>query len=109
MGLGVIFSLIAVIIFAFIINVCNLPDGVIKGVNQFIKFVAVFVGCFFTLKGRFGYIKGAITGLLIYVLTYLIFAAVVGTYIFDAGFAIDSAFGLLAGVISGIIAVNVKK
>lgn len=108
-GIGVIFSLVAVLIFAFIVNACGLNSGVVRWVNQFVKFVAVFVGCFFALKGRFGYLKGALTGLLIFVITYLIFAAIVGTYVFDARFFIDAAFGLIAGAISGIIAVNVKR
>lgn len=108
-GVGVMFSLVAVIIFAFILNMTALSDGVIKSVNQFIKILSVFTGCFFCLKGRLGYLKGGITGLLVFLITYLIFALFVGSQVFSGGFVVDLVFGTIIGVVSGIIAVNLKK
>lgn len=107
--IGVIFTLVAVVIFALILNFCTLPDGVIKGVNQFVKFMSVFVGCFFALRGSAGWLKGLITGLAIFAVSYLIFALITGTAVFGTHFFIDLAFGAVAGMLSGIIAVNVKK
>ena len=106
---GLIVSLLAVLVFSFIVKQCSPGDGVIRAVNQFIKSLAVFIGCFFSLRGRFGWLKGAITGLFVFVLTYLVFALVAGTRLFDKGFLIDLLFGTAIGLIFGIISVNVRK
>ncbi len=106
---GMIFSLVAVLVFSFVVQLFSPGDNVIHVVDQFIKSLAVFIGCFFSLKGRFGWLKGALTGLFVFLLTYLIFALVAGAQVFSVSFLIDAAFGLAVGLISGVIAVNVRK
>ena len=106
---GMIFSLIAVLVFSFIVQLFSLGDNVIHVVDQFIKSLAVFIGCFFSLKGRGGWLKGLLTGLFVFVLTYLIFGLIAGAKVFTWNFLIDAAFGAVIGLISGIIAVNVRK
>lgn len=106
---GMIFSLIAVLAFSFIVQLFSLGDNVIHVVDQFIKSLAVFIGCFFSLKGRGGWLKGLLTGLFVFVLTYLIFGLIAGAKVFTWNFLIDAAFGAVIGLISGIIAVNVRK
>ncbi len=106
---GMIFSLIAVLVFSFIVHLFSLGDNVIHVVDQFIKSLAVFIGCFFSLKGRGGWLKGLLTGLFVFVLTYLIFGLIAGAKVFTWNFLIDAAFGAVIGLISGIIAVNVRK
>lgn len=106
---GLIFSLLAVLLFSFIVKLCSPGNNVIYAVNQFIKCLAVFTGCFFSLKGRLGWLKGAVTGLLVFLFTYLVFALLAGTQAFGAGFLLDLLFGTALGLISGIISVNVRK
>ena len=106
---GMIFSLIAVLVFSFIVQLFSLGDNVIHVVDQFIKSLAVFIGCFFSLKGRGGWLKGLLTGLFVFVLTYLIFGLIAGAKVFTWNFLIDAAFGAVIGLISVIIAVNVRK
>ena len=106
---GMIFSLIAVLVFSFIVQLFSLGDNVIHVVDQFIKSLAVFIGCFFSLKGRGGWLKGLLTGLFVFVLTYLIFGLIAGAKVFTWSFLIDAVFGAVIGLISGIIAVNVRK
>ena len=106
---GMIFSLIAVLVFSFIVQLFSLGDNVIHVVDKFIKSLAVFIGCFFSLKGRGGWLKGLLTGLFVFVLTYLIFGLIAGAKVFTWNFLIDAAFGAVIGLISGIIAVNVRK
>ena len=106
---GMIFSLIAVLVFSFIVQLFSLGDNVIHVVDQFIKSLAVFIGCLFSLKGRGGWLKGLLTGLFVFVLTYLIFGLIAGAKVFTWNFLIDAAFGAVIGLISGIIAVNVRK
>lgn len=105
---GVIATIAGILIFAVIVNLTGLSQSVIKGVNQFIKIISVFIGCLFSFSGEKGLIKGAITGLTITVITYLIFL-LFGAASFGTGFFIDLALLTVVGAISGIIAVNVKK
>lgn len=95
------------LIFAAVANKAGLTAGVIKPVNQFIKILAAFVGCFFSVGGEKGIIKGALIGALGCVATHIIFL------FFGAGISamtlIDLLFTTVIGGISGIIAVNVRK
>ena len=52
--LGVIVTLVSVLIFAGIIKIATLNYTVIKSVNQFVKVIAVFIGCFFSTATSFG-------------------------------------------------------
>ncbi len=106
---AVIVALVGVLIFAFIIKVACLNGGVIKSVNQFIKILAVFLGCAFSVRGKGGLIKGALIGMISMSVVYLLFALFGSKITFGAGFIIDIIFGLIVGAISGIITVNVKK
>lgn len=105
---GVIVTIVGILIFAVIVNLTGLSQSVIKGVNQFIKIISVFIGCLFSFSGEKGLIKGAITGLTVTVIIYLIFL-LFGAASFGTGFFIDLALLTVVGAISGIIAVNVKK
>ena len=107
--LGTIFTLLSVLVFAFIIKAFSLSTSVIKPLNQFIKVMGVFIGCFFSLKGKMGFLKGGVSGILIFLVTYLVFALVSGVNLFGGGFFIDLIFACVGGVISGSVAVNVKK
>ncbi len=110
---GVFFTLIivlaGVLIFAGVIKIASLSASVIKPVNQFIKVIAVFLGCFLSARGRLGFLKGALIGVLGTVLVYLVFSLMVGDLSFGLSFVVDLIFGLIVGVVSGIIAVNVRK
>lgn len=106
---AVIVALVGVLIFAFIIKVACLNGGVIKSVNQFIKILAVFLGCAFSVRGKGGLIKGALIGMISMSVVYLLFALFGSAITFGAGFILDIIFGFIAGAISGIITVNVKK
>ena len=107
--LSVICALVGILIFAFIIKIANLNGIVIKAVNQFIKILAIFLGCFFMLKENKGIIKGVFLGVFFTIIIYLIFALVLGNKNFGTVFFIDLLFGAIIGAVSGIISVNLKK
>ena len=50
-GVGVLFTLLSVVVFSIVLYVFDIPKGVVHAVNQFIKFFAVFVGCFLSALG----------------------------------------------------------
>ncbi len=102
-------TLIGVLVFAGVVKVASLNANVIKPVNQFIKTLAVFFGCFFSLKGSKGFIKGGLLGLVGTVVIYLVFALIGGNISFGASFLLDLLLGVIVGVVSGIITVNLKK
>lgn len=110
---GIFFSLVitlaGVLVFAFIVKIADLGDTVIKIVNQIIKVVAVFSGCFLCVRGKGGLPKGAIIGALSTFLTYCIFALISGGSVFGLALLIDLIFGVVVGAVSGIITVNVRK
>lgn len=96
------------VIFSLIATACSLSNSVINPVNQFIKTVAVFFGCFFRLRGKAGLIKGMIIGVFSELIILLIFSLFYGLPV-DFSWLIDLAFCTVLGLIFGILAVNVKK
>jgi putative membrane protein (TIGR04086 family) len=108
-GISLIFTLAAVLVFAFIIKIFSLNTEVIKPVNQFLKVISIFTGCYFSLSGRKGWLKGLITGLFVILLTYFIFAIISGSIEFNWSVIVEIIFGSIIGAISGIITVNLKK
>ena len=106
---AIITTLIGILIFAGIVKIACLNTNVIKAVNQFIKVLSVFLGCFFSLKDKGGLIKGAIIGLVCAVVTYLLFSLIGAEISFGTTFLVDLLFQTVIGAIFGIITVNVRK
>jgi len=105
---ALIVTLAGILIFAGVLKISGLTGAAIKPVNQFIKAVALFLGCFFSVKGKAGFLKGGITGIVYILLTHLVFALFFGESL-GVGVLLDLAFGGALGILSGIICVNVKK
>lgn len=107
-ALSLICSLSGILIFALIVKIATLSGGTIKTVNQFIKVMAVFIGCFFSVKGKLGIVKGAVSGAFCTLLLYAVFALMSGSSVFSVEMLADLAFMAVVGGISGVIAVNVR-
>ena len=104
------FTLILILIFALLIRFVNIPDSFISPVNQIIKVLCIFLGCFISLKKtNKGFIKGMFIGLIFTILVFLIFSFIGGTFNFSLSVLLDILFGILIGGISGIIVVNIRK
>ena len=104
---AILITLIGVLVFSFVLSVTNLSDGIIKPVNQFIKLLSVFFGCFLSVRGEKGFLKGGLIGLISTLLTVLIFALLTGGINF-LSIIIDVICAIIMGAISGAIKVNVK-
>ncbi len=107
--ISVICMLIAVLIFALVVHFACLSSNVIKTVNQFLKLLSIFLGCFSAIEENGGLIKGLLTGLMFCVVVTLIFSLVSGESFFGKESIIEIIFCGLIGLISGIISVNVKS
>ena len=108
--IATILSLLFVLIFSLILNFVGMGSGVITGVNQGIKILAILLASFAGIKNpKNGILKGALSGLLFTLFSILIFSIISKKLNINALNLIDVAFGIVAGAISGILAVNLKK
>ena len=107
--ISLIFILFFICIFALLISLFNIPNEAIKPINQLIKILAVFIGCFFSISGEKGLLKGLVLGTIITLVTYLIFSIIAKTNVFSISIIWEILLGVAIGGLSGIISVNVKK
>ena len=107
-ALSLIFGLCGILIFALIVKFAAPKESVIKTVNQFIKVISVFLGCFFAVKGNLGIVKGGLAGAVFTLLLYAVFAIISGAGLFSLEMLVDIGLTAVVGGISGVIAVNMK-
>ena len=105
-GLTTLVTMICLLIFSLVIRVSYLGASVIKWVNQFLKIFSIFIGVFFSVRGRGGIAKGSVIGGLSTVVTFVIFALISGQKVSALAFTVDTIFGVIIGAIIGIMAVN---
>lgn len=106
---GVAFILAGVLLFAFIVEVASLSDKVIKPINQVIKLIAIFGGCAVAIRGEKGFLKGGIIGLAVTIISYVLFSIIGGAFGSFAVILTDALCGMVMGVISGVISVNIPR
>ena len=104
-----IFTLAAVLVFALVVKLCSLGASVITPVNQIIKMLAVFAGCFLCIRGPRPVVRGLISGVITVAVTFFLFAAIAGELSFGWGILLDLLFGSVAGGISGAISALARK
>ena len=108
--IAVLVSILLTLIFAIVLKFVNVSDGVIDGVNIANKIVSVALGCVFCVKStRYGIVKGLLIGVIYVLVSFLVFGLLAGSLGVNTLKIIDFACGILAGVISGVLVVNVKK
>ncbi|HKL93754.1 MAG TPA: TIGR04086 family membrane protein [Clostridia bacterium] len=107
---SLLLSLILILLLALIARWASLSSAVIVPINYVIKIISVLVGAMLGVgKKPMGAVNGGIGGAIYTALSYLMFAGLDGGFQ-NASFSwIDLLCLTVAGVISGIIAVNVRK
>lgn len=105
------FTMLGILIFAFILKFTNIPESVIAPVNQVIKGASVFLGVFIGLKKskEMGLVSGLMIGLIYTLVAFTVFSVLDGGFCFDKRLLNDTLFGGVMGAICGIICVNIKK
>ena len=106
---AIVISLLFVLIFTLIIQLFSLPTTAVKPVNQVFKTVSVAAGGLIFIRGDKGLLKGAIYGLIAVLATYLLYGLISRSLSVSWTFAIEIVLGIVAGAISAVIAVNIKK
>lgn len=105
----ILVTLICILLFALVVKISTLSSQVIKWVNQFLKIFALFVGIFFTIKGKIGFLKGAIVGLVSTLITFLLFKLISGHSASFLSILLECVFCSIIGAIFGVLAVNRKN
>ena len=107
---AVIISLVAILLTAFLIKLFNISTTAIPIINQVIKGVSVLVACLICIRTPSnGWIKGIVSGLLYIILAFVIFSLLSGKFEFGLNILNDVVIGAVSGMISGIIAVSIRK
>lgn len=108
--LAIILSILLVMLFAVIAKFANASENVIAPVNIAIKILSVAAACLIGIRhDSKGLIKGIVIGLIYAGLTYLVFASISGDFSGGSMTVYDVLACVAAGILSGILAVNVKR
>ncbi len=107
--IAVVSSLVLVLLFAIIIKLSGLNDTIILVINLIIKSLSIVIGILFGVKNaKMGAVKGLATGVLFVFISYILFAIINLNAKIDLMMVVDSLIIIAEGLISGIIAVNIK-
>ena len=108
--LSIIVTLVLILLAAFAIKIFNIPTDSIIIINQVIKGVSIFVSAMICFKlPSCGFIRGIILGILYILLSFVVFSLFNNEFAFGINLLNDVALGAVTGLISGIIAVNLRK
>ena len=108
-GLGLGLSLFSALLFAVLLRCTYIPDGWIYPVNQTLKTVCIVVGVLLCVRGEKGYLKGGAIALLFTALSYLAFSSIGGDFSLSWMIVVELFISVMAGVLSGSIAVNFRR
>ena len=102
---GIIFTIAAVLIFAYLLKSMSLSDGVIAPVNEGIKMIAALLTAYLATKKAGGpaWLIGALSGVVYMALGFFVFSLLDGGMGMWQILLSDLLTGLLLGLIGGII------
>ena len=103
--IGVVFSIILVLAFAFVLNFVDLSSTIVSLVSQIIKIISIFITVIILNKATNGklIIKGLIAGAVYYFITFIVFSLLNGGIIFSGEIISDIVFSAIIGAISAVI------
>jgi putative membrane protein (TIGR04086 family) len=102
-------ALLAIIVFAGILQSTNLKDSWIYPINQTVKLLAIALGVLAFVRGEKGFLKGGAIALAFMALSYLTFSALGGRFSLGWVVIVELFLALITGIICGAIAVNGKR
>ena len=108
--LAVVVTLFCFLLFALVMKLANLQEGIIPPVNQAIRIISIALGGAVAARSSRskGWLKGALTGLLYILWAFIISGIFGGGYIFDTVLISDVLLGIVVGAIGGIIGINIE-
>ena len=108
---ALLFTLVAILLFAFVIKVAGLNDNVIAPVNQVIKMAAIAIAALVAVSKAQGshLFCGAISGVAYILVGFLVFSLIQGSFNFGMELVSDLLMGLIAAAIVSMIVSKFKK
>ena len=108
-AVALIVNVVLVLITAIVVKYTGISTEAATAVNQVAKVLSVAVGALVGVRSqRLGWLIGAISGALFTTLGFAVFSLLKGSSLFAGVSVFDYLLGVAAGVISGILAVNVR-
>ena len=108
--IALIVALIAILVSALIVKIFTVSDGAIPIINQVIKSVSIFIGCLISLKKpNTGGCADLFAALYLCGCHSWYFPRLIIIFVFGLSLLNDCVLGGISGMISGIIAVNIRK
>lgn len=109
--LSIIVSVIFLIIFAVLLTYTNLSENTITPVVLVIVGLSILMGSYLSTRKieQNGILNGAIVGVIYMLILYIASSVIFMDFSLRASSIIMIGCGLIAGIIGGIIGVNVKK
>ena len=104
-------TLVAILIFALLIKFFNISDNLIFPINQVIKAISLFIGIMILTKGNKekGLLKGFLLGLIYFILSFIVFSILQGSFSLQISNVYDLLLTSLMGGIIGLIGVHIGK
>ena len=108
---SVAITLVLILAFALVIKFFNISDNFIFPINQVIKVISLFFGIMIVLKGskEKGLVKGILLGLVYFILSFVIFSILQGSFNLQMSNVYDLLLTSLMGGILGLIGVHIGK
>ena len=102
---AVLATAVMVVVFALIVSVFDLSDGVIHTVNQLIKVLSVGIGVFTCVSpgSERGLVRGAIVGGIYAAAGVGVYALLTGQSLSSTAYAADILMGIAAGGLIGLL------
>ena len=108
---SIIITIIALIIFSIILTNTNVNENVMTPVITVITAISILIGSILSVSKieKKGIINGALVGLIYILAIYLLSSITNGNFSIDINSIILIVIAILAGMIGGIIGVNIKR
>ncbi len=106
---AVLISVGLILVFAVALKFVDFSDVIIKIINQIIKIISIFFGCFVMLKKdkSKGLIKGLILGVMYSVIAFIVFSLLNSSFSFGLSNILDLLFSAVFGSICGVFCANI--
>ena len=102
-------SFLSTVILACILRMTSLPHKAVYPIVQTLKVVFVLLASILFIRGEKGWLKGGAVGLIFTALSYLTFSAVGGDFSLTWLVLVEVGLALFAGVLGGVIGVNLRR
>lgn len=103
-------TVIAIVLFALVLNWWDASDRAITAINQVVKFAAILAGVTTALSGgEGGALRGCCVGLIYMALGIVCYSLLMGAGVQLGGYLADLGMGLAAGGLFGMILTSGKR